>query len=209
MVIKQLFAAVSYYNTKNTLQRWTKNDGPANKIEFISELSVAHETLSIANTEPVYLDALANVMSWGIYKGFIEREDKAKDIQATYLNSLKLRPTWPVTWANLAVLKLNDGKWDSDFFTYLHKANQLGQTKDEVHILFLEFGLLLYKSRDVRFVKYRDDIIWHTSQALNKPSVRDRAFKRIDELNMTAEVCDWFELSENKYVFKLLRCQWL
>lgn len=69
---------------------------------------------------------------------------RARDIRAgenAYLQSLKLRPTWPYTWINLAQYWLIRGRSDTFFTTLWKQGLALGPAEDRLHLAFSQIGL--------------------------------------------------------------------
>ena len=58
-----------------------------------------------------------------------------------YLQSLRLRPTWPYTWGNLAQYRLTRGLTDELFTSIWEHGLELGPAEDRLHLAYGQIGL--------------------------------------------------------------------
>lgn len=103
---------------------------------------------------PQYLEGKAQLLEWGVRLGI--ETDKAKTLYKAndlYLQSVQLRPTWPTTWAALALNKWHLQEFDQALITYLLNAHKFGKNKPEVKLLWQQLGTFLAQSPDTRHRK--------------------------------------------------------
>jgi len=61
--------------------------------------------------------------------------------EAAYFQSLRLRPTWPYTWANAAQYQLSRGLNDERFMDFWQQGLALGPAEDHLHLTYSQIGL--------------------------------------------------------------------
>ncbi|WOH39003.1 hypothetical protein RI844_07215 [Thalassotalea fonticola] len=103
------------------------------------------------HTLPQYLEGKAQLLEWGVRLGI--EANKVKTLQKAnelYLHSVQLRPTWPTTWAALALNKWHLQEFDQAMLTYLLNAHKFGKNKPEVKQLWRQLGSFLAESPDAQ-----------------------------------------------------------
>ena len=81
-----------------------------------------------------------------------EAMSSRREAYAHYKKAISLRPTWPYTWMNLALVKYRLGETDDEFYHALHKADELGPWEPGVQHVIVDIGLHHWNSlsRDER-----------------------------------------------------------
>ena len=81
-----------------------------------------------------------------------EAMSSRREAYAHYKKAISLRPTWPYTWMNLALVKYRLGETDDEFYHAMHKADELGPWEPGVQSVIVDIGLHYWNSlsRDER-----------------------------------------------------------
>jgi tetratricopeptide (TPR) repeat protein len=58
-----------------------------------------------------------------------------------YRKAVSLRPVWPYSWVNLALVKYRLGQTDAEFYKALHTATELGPWEPTVQRVVVDIGL--------------------------------------------------------------------
>ncbi|WNC69635.1 hypothetical protein RI845_05665 [Thalassotalea nanhaiensis] len=103
---------------------------------------------------PQYIESKAQLLEWGVRLGIESNKVKTlHQANALYLQSVRLRPTWPTTWAALALNKWHLQEFDQEMITYLLNAHKFGKNKPEVKQLWQQLGYALADSENKELVK--------------------------------------------------------
>ncbi|QBY03147.1 hypothetical protein E2K93_01625 [Thalassotalea sp. HSM 43] len=90
------------------------------------------QTVLMLHRNPQYLETKAQLLEWGVRLQLADKMDNLNQANALYLESTKLRPSWPVTWASLALNKWHMAEFDKDFVVYLLNAYRYGKNHPQV-----------------------------------------------------------------------------
>lgn len=207
IAFNQMSAAMHYYKAKNRLDNWVAQGKVTNEAAYQEGKSAAESAVSLSNTNPLYLDILADVYQWGLYQQLEpDSADVTKRAQALYHKSLQYRPGWPVTWANLALLKWRMKELDNEFRFYLERADTLGISQPEVHLLFTELGFATYQARHPLYTEYQAKIKHRLYQALLTPQSREKAIALIEKYEMKKTACRWLQREHKGFVLQIANC---
>lgn len=121
-----------------------------------------------------------------------------------YLNALALRPNWPVTHANLGMIRWRQNTIDEQLFTHIADAHRLGRMKAEVHEFIVNIGGALYLSQHPYFVEHQGMFIQHFSNGIRNNRSRQSITKYINSLNIKSDVCGW--LTQDEKSQQWLKC---
>ena len=203
----QMSAAMHYYKANNRLVQWAAQGNIASNSDYENTKSTAKQAVKLSNNNPLYLDVLADVYQWGLYQNFESNSAKVvEEAMQLYQLSIQNRPVWPVTWANMAMLKWRINEFDSEFKLYLNQADKLGRSQPEVHLLFTELGLAAYKARHPLYTEYQQRIKHRLYQALLTPQSRDRALALIDKYELQRTTCRWLLQKHHGFVLQVANC---
>lgn len=199
-------ASLDYYTVKNSISLWI-NEGSA---QSQGSYESAKESINTANvlhhSNPLYLELDAQIKEWGVLSGF-EANMGLKAAQESYLLASKTRPLWPVTWANLAMLKWRKQEFDSEMLGYLNKAHTLGLQKAEVHILFTQLGLSLYKANHPFYRDIREQTQTHIKKGIRANPSRNQIVAFIKDNGHHRTVCRWLDVNDDAFAISMLGCQ--
>lgn len=203
----QLRAALHYYKANNLLMQWKESEKINSQGDYVLAKETAEKAVELSNNNPLYLDVLADIYQWGLYQKLesdpVNVSQKAMQL---YQESIQNRPSWPVTWANMAVLKWRNGEFDEGFEFYLSQADKFGKSQPEVHLLFTELGLAAYQARHPLYTQYKQTIKHRIYNAILSPQSRDKALTLIEKYEQRRITCRWLARENNGYVLRLAKC---
>lgn len=203
----QLRAALHYYKANNLLTQWRESEKINSQGDYILAKETAQKAVELSNNNPLYLDVLADIYQWGLYQKLeSDPVNVTKMAMQLYKLSIQNRPSWPVTWANMAVLKWRNGEFDEDFKFYLSQADKFGKSQPEVHLLFTELGLAAYQARHPLYTQYKQTIKHRIYNAILSPQSRDKALSLIKKYEQRRITCRWLTKKNNGYVLRLAKC---
>lgn len=200
-------ASLSYYSVRNSISEWQAEGGAEDAKKFQTAFNAASKASSGHPTHPLYQYLTGQVIEWGIVSGHLT-PDELYRAKSYYLNAAKLRPTWPVTWASLALVKWRLNNLDDEFWVYLNKADSYGPMQPEVHVLFSKLGLSLYNANNLMFLEIRLDTIKRLSLGLRNSSSRQEILQFINFTNSNETVCRWLKSDEEYITKNILKCSY-
>ena len=121
-----------------------------------------------------------------------------------YQSAAGLRPYWPVTQANLGMIRWRQNTIDEHLFTHITNAHRLGRMKAEVHEFIVQIGGALYLSQHPYFMEQQAMFIHHLSNGIRNPQSRKVILKYIATTNIKSDVCGW--LKQDEHSQKHLKC---
>ncbi|MDI3325978.1 hypothetical protein QKW35_16485 [Pontibacterium granulatum] len=125
------------------LETWEKERRLPSETEVIAALEHVNSALGWTPDNPELLELKALLLS---QKGFVRwssGEFKAITDEAIplYLKAVALRPKWPHTWANFALLKAHRGEFDAQYKEAIEQSVSLGPWEPGVHRVITDAGL--------------------------------------------------------------------
>ncbi|REL31955.1 VpsP family polysaccharide biosynthesis protein [Thalassotalea euphylliae] len=190
-------ANLSYLAAHNAAEYWRKEKLTPSQESLQSALMSAQKANSIDPNNPHYLLTEALIWEWqGITLNQIEDFSKAKLL---YLEATQYRPTWPVTWATLAILKWRLNEFDEEMLYFLYQAERFGPNRKEVHEAWLEIGLHLYQQKHQYTAKLIKPIRKHLRAMLGS---HDKEYHRsavniIERHQAQRLACSWIQYDVN------------
>lgn len=171
--IKMGKANLDFYSAHQLTEFWQDNN-----LKEANQYSDALQAIDSANVEhpdnPLYIVTEGLVYEWGTIAGMYDDEQQKWELltqaKSYYLNAAKLRPTWPVTWATLAILKWRMEEIDQQLIDYLKQADKYGPYVMEVHQAWLEMGFYLYQSKSQYSVQIIKGLRKHLREMLRQPN---------------------------------------
>jgi hypothetical protein len=200
-------ANLDYYLVKNTINSWQSEISKEDKSSFLKASKAISNAQYSHPTHPLYRDLQGELLEWGVDVGFLDKESSLNRAKNYYLNAIKLRPTWPVSYAALATIKWRLNQFDQELLEYLNKASRLGPFKAEVHVLFVELGLSLYSANHPFFIQISSDVRKRVGLGLRNHQSRKRVQRAIIATEQQKTVCRWMK-REDPLVFETkLNCE--
>lgn len=190
-------ASLDYYLVRNAIDAWQVNARIQTQEEFNQARSAIQTANILHRSNPLYIDLSGQIKEWGAVSGFDDR-DGLLLAKANYLQATKIRPLWPVTWANLAMVKWRLQEFDEEMLGYLMKANELGSQTIEVHILFSRIGISLYAANNPMYVEIKEIVHTRLGLGLRNSFSRAPIVSFIKSTESVSVVCRWMA-ETNKY----------
>lgn len=196
-------ASLSFYRVKNILADWQTQGNQQSEEQYLLAKNAIENALSNHGSNPLYIDIMAQIYEWGAIAEYEERSVALAQAKHYYLQATKVRPSWPVTWASLAMIKWRFQEFDEELLNYLERADRFGPYKPEVHILFSELGLALYENNHPMLLKIRNKFYNHLALGLRNPRTRQLIIEKIESRDLEKQVCRWLR-NEKEWTIRLL-----
>lgn len=201
-------ANLNYYQVIQAVERWENQGKPADESDYKEVKFAMIRANSLHVDNPLYLDMLAQVYEWGVISAYEPADIRLIDAKSLYLSSTRLRPTWPVTWASLAMLKWRLGEFDQEMLDYLRSAAIFGPSQPEVHVLYTELGLALYQSDHPFFPGISSEVKRRLYLGLSHPLSAARIKAAVERNALQGTACQWLK-ERSKHVQSKLQCNLL
>ena len=191
-------ANLNYYSTHQLTEFWLEHS-----LKDPNQYLNALHAIEAANTEhsqnPHYMVTQGLVYEWGAMTSFSDDEQQKqvllKQAKSYYLDAVELRPTWPVTWTTLAILKWRLGEIDQQLVDFLLQADKYGPYVMEVHQAWLEIGFYLYQSKSQYTVQVIQGLRAHLQEMMkqvNSPFAHS-AIAIIKRHKVERLACSWLD----------------
>lgn len=136
-------ADVLAYRAQYAIKSWEKEGRLPSEDEVNKAIVNASSAVSWEPGNPEYLNLYARLLT---YKGLVhwgggQFNSITEEAVALYQQSSQLRPNWPYTWANLALVKSYRSEFDDLFNESVSKAVTFGPWEPDVHTTLTEAGL--------------------------------------------------------------------
>ncbi len=110
-----------------------------------------------------------------------------------YREATGLRPDWPYSWANLALMKSALHQFDAEYIQALHQATQLGPWENAVNLTVTEAGMTGWSNLDSQTRKL---VINNIERGINR---NNKAIKqRLSDINKLGLICIYLKSSEQR-----------
>lgn len=199
-------AALDYYFVRNAIELWQNDANLQTEEKYLSAKNAINRAELGHPSHPLYADLSGQLTEWGVIAGYISKETLL-DAKNDYLRATKLRPSWPVTWASLALIKWRLQEFDEEMLKYLSMANRLGRQKPEVHVLFVELGLALYQSNHPFFEEVREQTQDRLAVGLRNTQSRERILNAIETYGAKDFACIWTAQRDIHVHDNILECK--
>jgi hypothetical protein len=132
------------------VDRWTDASRPPGAQELRLAAKYFSDSLGYASDNPWALEGAAAMDLASMRASRVPREAVAatRDAGARLRQALRLRPTSPFLWANLALTKLYLNEIDGELLTALRHADELGPWEQTVQQTILFVGLAVWQDLD-------------------------------------------------------------
>jgi len=191
---KMLAANLNFYQAFQLEKNWQENKSLTSSVQFEQALSSIKQSNLSHTNNPHYLITQGLIYEWGgISEVFDNKKQRELLLQAKqyYLTAVKLRPTWPITWATLAILKWRLKEVDQEMINFLKQADKYGRHTPEVNLAWLDVGLYLYKSKSVYSSQIINGLRVHTELMIKAPLNRAIVVNNLRRHNAIGLVCRW------------------
>ena len=195
--VSAFVANLNFYAAKNVIEPLQSGGSTVESTVETAELSAAKSAaeaaIALDSGLALYTDMLSTVIQWQALKS--DNRDAALKLldEAELLNltSLKTRPSWPVTWANLVYIKWEKGEFDDDFLRYLNNATHYGPNTPEVHQVIAALGVYLYRNDIRMFLSNKDVLKAHIIKGIIHPKTRRTVLSTVKAAGVQQLVCSW------------------
>lgn len=111
-----------------------------------------------------------------------------KEASTYYKNAIAMRPTWPYTWADFALVKYRLNEIDDEFLNALHVSMEMGPWEPGVQLVITFIGLRVWNKINQEEQLFILDTIKKSMSHVNQDHV-NKMLKMVDERNILAMVC--------------------
>lgn len=194
--VKMFSANLKFYQAFQLEKSWQKSESLSSVTQFEQALKAIDQSNDSHPNNPHYLITQGLIYEWGgISKSFDEKKQSDLLLHAKlyYLKAVELRPTWPVTWATLAVLKWRLEEIDQEMIDFLKQADKYGQHTEEVSRAWLDVGFYIYKNKSVYTPQIIDGLRKHLklSMADKRQIIRQSTLSIVKRHNAEPLLCSW------------------
>jgi tetratricopeptide (TPR) repeat protein len=196
-------ASLSFYHVKNILFEWQTEGDKQSETQYLVAKSAIQHALSNHPSNPLYVDIMGQIYEWGTIAEYENEQFGLEQAKLYYLKATQMRPSWPVTWASLAMIKWRSQEFDEKLLFYLEQANRFGPLKPEVHVIYSELGLALYSNNHPLLLKIRKEVHKHLALGLKNINSRQIVIDAITQNELQKQVCRWLR-DEPTSILKLL-----
>ena len=196
-------ANLNFYAAHQIVESWMENRVLTDPAQYQRALTSINDSNESHPANSHYLLTQGRIYEWGgtskIFTDENEKKQHLLNAKKYYLEAVKLRPTWPGTWATLAILKWRLGEIDQQFVDFLLQADKFGQHIPEVNQAWLEIGFYLYQSENKLSVQIIKGLKKHLNIMFNdlRPGSKKLAMDIIKRHNAQKYACSWLNNNEN------------
>ncbi|WP_371194959.1 VpsP family polysaccharide biosynthesis protein [Glaciecola sp. SC05] len=199
-------AALDYYFVRNAIELWQNDANLQTNEKYLAAKQAIDSAESKHFSHPLYADLSGQLEEWGFMAGY-KSVEALQNAKYDYLRATKLRPSWPVTWGSLAVIKWRLQEFDDEMLSYLNKADEMGPQKPEIHVLFTELGLALYVSNHPFYVNVREQTQHRLIAGLRNRESRQRVKQAIISYDALELSCIWSKRDDELVYNDILNCK--
>ncbi|WP_299200254.1 hypothetical protein [uncultured Amphritea sp.] len=141
--VKWGLADLNAYTTRHEVSKWeSENRLPVP--EELTKARVAIETALNWSRAPEYYDYLGRLHHYNalISDNPLLKSTALQEALVSYRHSNSLRPQWPYTQANIALIKAKSGEFDQEYQHMIRQSVSSGPWENGVNIALTEAGLL-------------------------------------------------------------------
>ncbi len=201
--LKMTSASLDFYLVKNILALWQDKGEQQSVQQYQTAKTAIEEALSSHSDHPLYVDLMAQIKEWGAIAQYENKAESLASAKQYYLQATTIRPSWPVTWASLVMIKWRQQEFDQEMLFYLQMANEMGPKKPEVHILYTQLGLALYQGNNLLFLEIKNDVYKRIALGLRNSQSRERVISIIERFEAEKVTCRWLRY-EKAWIQKLI-----
>lgn len=203
-------ASAEYHQAKDIMETWHVEQKVSSAQSYQEAASAVATAKFLHSSNPLYLDLAGELNEWAAIAGAdLSQQDPASSLQTAkeyYLEASKARPLWPVTWANLAMIKWRLQEFDEEMLRYLNQADRLGPQAVEVDLLFIRLGIALYQSNNTFYIPLKERIHNRLRSGIVNERSRSLVLSYIDSTESIEFVCAWMRELEEGLAEEYLTC---
>lgn len=164
-------ADIAGHQAGYALNSWEKARTPPASDQAERALAQITSALSWTPDNPVLLERKALILmssaSGSVTLG--EFREATEEGILLYRHAVQLRPRWPHTWANLALLKAYRQEFDAEFVEALANAVHYGPWEPSIHRVITEVGMMGWPVLDAETRQHVADNIHRGLRFMRKP----------------------------------------
>jgi hypothetical protein len=200
-------ASLSFYRVNNILSQWQIQGHKQTKEQYLLAKQYIISALDNQPYHPLYVDVMAQIYEWGAISGYEDSKQALGMAKQYYLQASQLRPSWPVTWASLVMVKWRLQEFDEEMLLYLANASRFGPQKPEVHILYTQLGLTFYNNNNPLLIGIRPQFERHLALGLRNQGSRQAVIEAINNSGLIKQICRWFKHDTVSIIMLLKQCK--
>ncbi|MFT4655490.1 MAG: hypothetical protein ACJA0G_002240 [Kangiellaceae bacterium] len=198
-------ASARYYAAEVMIESWQSNAHIQTKYEYKRAKAAVFSANVLHGSNTSYINLAGQIEEWGFLSGF-DKKASLENAKINYLQATKVRPLWPVTWANLARVKWRLKEYDEEMLRYLNLANELGPYSVEVHMLFTRLGLSLYNAKHPMYEDIKDIVHERIRLGLRNRDSKTSIVTFIETADSLVGVCQWITIKDVDTAVEHLNC---
>lgn len=184
---KWLLAEIYYYQANAYMDSWdSKRQIPSDEWEIARKALV--KALALGPHQAVYYGSLGELLFSKSADGSLNPA-MSVDLQTQALDAsrhaVRLRPSWPYSWAQLALIKYRSSGMDGEVAQALDRSMMLGAWEPSVQLIAAEIGLASWNSLSPELKAKLID-----TMALTVQPQSGQILEMIKNLDMLGIVCD-------------------
>jgi hypothetical protein len=198
-------ASLDYLSVKSIIASWQNNAAIGSQEEFDEVNASITNAQMLHGSHPLYAELAGQLQEWGAVSGYAD-SDALHLAKEHYLATTRLRPLWPVTWANLAMVKWRLNEFDEEMMSFLNKADELGPYTKEVNVLFTRLGISLYQANHPMYSDIKETVHERIRKGLQNEQARKEILDFIDSTQSLEAVCRWISVLDDYTAEQHLLC---
>ncbi len=136
-------ADIKAYPVRYALERW-ENKGEVDPEELTAMAAAIESALSWQPHNPEYIELQARIK---LHQAIMIEEGIAfkkavREILALHNIAIELRPQWPYSWANKALMKAYLEEFDTEYLEAMQQSEHFGPWELSVNLTVLQAGLI-------------------------------------------------------------------
>jgi hypothetical protein len=199
-------ASIEFYRVNNILSLWQTNEEQQSEVQYLLAKNGMLSAIKKHPNHPLYIDTMAQIYEWGSIAGYEDSKKALATAKQYYLQATQLRPSWAVTWASLVMVKWRLQEFDQEMLSFLANADKFGPFKPEVHILYSQLGLALYKNNNPLLIIIRPVFERHLALGMRNRKSIQTVINTINNNGLNRQVCRWLRF-EPKSTTSPLKCK--
>ncbi|MGL1958252.1 MAG: VpsP family polysaccharide biosynthesis protein [Colwellia sp.] len=204
-------ANIAFYSAKSTIDYWQNGSGITNINEYQQSIFQIQQAKILHSNNSHYLITSGLINEWAATSELFDENQRTGYLtlaEEDYIAAVENRPTWPVTWATLAILKWRLDEIDEEMVNYLNNAYKYGPNRLEVNQAWVDLGFYIYHAKSPFSPKVINGLRLHFKQmAMGKGhGFRQSLMKIVARHGVEKLACQW--ISNYNFDVESLKRAW-